>query len=465
MARLTPDPTFYPSPAEAAAAPVETHAYVVTLNTGTNGDRAPDALTVIDLQDGSSTYGQLVGRLDMPDVGDELHHFGWNACSSALCPWAPHPHVERRYLLVPGLRSSNIHVVDTKGDAPKLVKTISKDEIASKAGYSRPHTIHCGPDGIYVSALGNPEGDGPGGIFLLDHEDFSVKGAWENDRGPQELAYDFWWHLNYGTVITSEWGTPNMVENGLVGELLLGNQYGHKLHVWDLDKRNHVQEIDLGPEHQMVLELRPAHNPSKAYGFVGVVTSTADLSASVWLWERAGDGTFSVEKVISIPAEPAEAELLPPLLQPFGAVPPLVTDISLSVDDKDLYVSCWGTGELKRFDVSDPRNPRETGSVRLGGIVARAAHPASGPLNGGPQMVETSRDGKRIFLTNSLYAAWDEQFYPNGIDGWFVKLDAGSDGSLTVDPDVFVPFSGERPHQVRLSGGDASSDSYCFPDK
>ena len=200
MARLTPDPTFYPSPAEAAAAPVETHAYVVTLNTGTNGDRAPDALTVIDLQEGSSTYGQLVGRLDMPDVGDELHHFGWNACSSALCPWAPHPHVERRYLLVPGLRSSNIHVVDTKGDAPKLVKTIGKDEIASKAGYSRPHTIHCGPDGIYVSALGNPEGDGPGGIFLLDHDDFSVKGAWENDRGPQELAYDFWWHLNYGTL-------------------------------------------------------------------------------------------------------------------------------------------------------------------------------------------------------------------------------------------------------------------------
>ena len=308
MARLTPDPTFYASPAEAAAAPLETHAYVVTLNTGTNGDRAPDALTVIDLQEGSSTYGQLVGRLEMPDIGDELHHFGWNACSSALCPWAPHPHVERRYLLVPGLRSSKIHIVDTKGGDPKLVKTIGADEIASKTGYSRPHTIHCGPDGIYVSALGNPEGDGPGGIFLLDHEDFSVKGPWENDRGPQELAYDFWWHLNFGTVITSEWGTPNMVEDGLVGELLLGNQYGHRLHVWDLDKRVHTQAIDLGPEHQMVLELRPAHDPSKAYGFVGVVTSTADLSASVWLWERAQDGTVSVEKVISIPAEPAEAD-------------------------------------------------------------------------------------------------------------------------------------------------------------
>jgi selenium-binding protein 1 len=467
MARMTPDPTFYSSPGDAAAAPVETHAYVVTLNTGSNGDRAPDALSVIDLEDGSSTYGQLVGRLDMPGVGDELHHFGWNACSSALCPWAPHPHVERRYLLVPGLRSSNIHIVDVKADSgkePKLVKTVSAEEIARKAGYSRPHTVHCGPDGIYVSALGNPEGDGPGGIFLLDHDDFSVKGAWEDDRGPQELAYDFWWHLNYGTVISSEWGTPNMVEDGLVGELLLGNKYGHKLHVWDLNTRRHVQEIDLGAENQMVLELRPAHDPRKAYGFVGVVTSTADLSASVWLWERADDGTVSATKVITLPPQPAEAEQLPPILQPFGAVPALVTDISLSVDDRDLYVSCWGTGELKRYDVSDPRNPRETATVKLGGIVARTAHPASGPLNGGPQMVETSRDGKRVYLTNSLYAAWDVQFYPEGIDGWFVKLDAGDDGSLTVDPDVFVPFSGERPHQVRLSGGDASSDSYCFPD-
>ena len=121
-------------------------------------------------------------------------------------------------------------------------------------------------------------------------------------------------------------------------------------------------------------------------------------------------------------------------MQPFGAVPPLVTDIALSVDDQSLVVSCWGTGELKRYDVSDPHNPRETGSVRLGGIVERAAHPAAGALNGGPQMVELSRDGKRVYLTNSLYASWDAQFYPEGIDGWFVKLDAPEDGSLTARP-------------------------------
>jgi methanethiol oxidase len=466
MPRLTPDPSFYATPAEAAAGPPEQLAYVVTLNTGTNGDRAPDALSVLDLDPESPTCGRLIRRLELPNIGDELHHFGWNACSSALCPWAPHPHVERRYLLVPGLRSSRIHVVDVKGDAarePKLVKTIEADEIARKAGYSRPHTIHCGPDGIYVSALGNPDGDGPGGIFLLDHDDFGVKSAWEADRGPQELAYDFWWHLGYDTVITSEWGTPKMVEDGLVGELLLGNRYGHRLHAWDMKSRRHLQEIDLGPENQMVLELRPAHDPRHAYGFVGVVTSTADLSASVWLWRRGDDGRLGVKKVITIPPEPAEADRLPPILQPFGAVPPLITDIALSVDDRSLLVSCWGTGELKRYDVSDPDNPRETGSVRLGGIVGRDAHPAAGALNGGPQMVEVSRDGRRVYLTNSLYASWDAQFYPEGIDGWLVKLDAAPDGGLAVDPDFFVEFSGERPHQVRLEGGDASSDSYCFP--
>src|SRR3954453_180941 len=173
MARLTPDPSFYATPGDAAAGAPETLAYVATLNVGTNGDRKPAAITVVDLDPASPTYGRPVGRTDMPGIGDELHHFGWNACSSALCPWAPHPHVERRYLLVPGLRSSQIHVVDVKDDprAPKIVKVVDAEEIAGKAGYSRPHSIHCGPDGIYVSALGDPEGGGPGGIFLLDHED------------------------------------------------------------------------------------------------------------------------------------------------------------------------------------------------------------------------------------------------------------------------------------------------------
>jgi selenium-binding protein 1 len=463
----SPDPTFYRSPAEAAAAPAEELAYVVAF------DREavrPDALTVVDVNPNSPAYGQVVGWADLPSAGNELHHFGWNACSSAFAHEGHDTHdLQRRYLLLPGLRSSEVHVYDTHPDPanPTLAKTISAKELADKAGYSRPHTLHCGPNGIFLSCLGAANGaDGPGGIALLDHATFDVLGPWETDRGPQYLAYDAWWHLKQNTLITSEWGTPSMIEDGVNPELLLNNKYGHALHFWDLAAGKHLQRVDLGEHHQMVLELRPAHDPEATWGFVGVVVSTQDLSASVWRWHRE-NGSWAVDKVITIPAEPADPDVLPPALKPFGAVPPLITDINLSVDDRQLYVSCWGTGELKQYDVSDPANPRETGSVRLGGIVEFSAHPAAPdqPLAGGPQMVEVSRDGRRVYLTNSLYAAWDDQFFPKGVGAWMAKIDADPAGGLTIDRGFFPhgdAFRGLRVHQVRLQGGDASSDSYCY---
>jgi selenium-binding protein 1 len=267
-------------------------------------------------------------------------------------------------------------------------------------------------------------------------------------------------------MITSEWGTPNMVKDGVNAELLLGGKYGNALHVWDLKTRKHVKKLDLGAEQQMVLELRPAHNPRSTYGFVGVVISLADLSSAIFMWYMdEASGEWKTRKVIEIPAEPAEATDLPPVIAPFGAVPPLVTDINLSLDDRFLYVSCWGTGELRQYDVSDPFNPELTGSVRIGGIVRRAAHPSAPDkaLNGGPQMVEVSRDGRRVYVTNSLYTPWDAQFYPDGIEGWMAKLDVGGNGGVAFDERFLVEFEpGHRPHQVRLEGGDASSDSFCY---
>jgi selenium-binding protein 1 len=459
-----PDPSFYPSPRLAAQAPPEKLAYVAAFDP----DRSrPDAIAVVDVDPGSPAYASIVGNVSMPHAGDELHHFGWNACSSCLCPNAPHPHTERRYLVVPGLRSSRIYILDTKADPlkPVIVKTIEPETIASRTGYTRPHTVHCGPGGIYVTALGSADGGAPGGIFLLDQESFEPLGRWEVERGPQQLAYDGWWHLGYDTLVTSEWGTPDTFENGLVPEILLGARYGRRLHFWDFTRRKHLQEIDFGPEYQLVFELRPAHDPTKAYGFVNCVISLKDLSSSIWTWYRDKD-KWAVRKIIDIPAEPADPALLPPVLQSFGAVPPLVTDIDLSMDDRFLYVSCWGTGDLLQYDVSDPFEPKLTGKVRIGGIVSRATHPSAtnGGLNGGPQMVEVSRDGRRIYFTNSLYGAVDPQFYPEGIDGWMVKLDAAPDGGLAFDEKFFLEWpEGHRPHQIRLQGGDCSSDSYCYP--
>lgn len=459
-----PDQTFYPSPKMAMQAPPERHGYVAALNYGRNDK--PDILCTIDLNPDSPSYSQIINTLEMPYSGDEIHHFGWNACSSALCPYAPHPHLERRYLIVPGIRSSRIYIIDTKPDPirPRISKIIEPEEVMAKSGYSRPHTVHCGPDAIYVNGLGSAKGsDGPGGIFMLDHFNFNVLGPWEIDRGSQNLAYDFWWHICQDTMVTSEWGKPSQFENGLVPEDLINGKYGRNLHFWDLRRRKKIQTINLGEEYQLIFELRPAHDPTKTYGFVGVVLSLKDLSSSIWAWYKDGD-KWAAKKVIEIPAEPADPEDLPPALKNFKVVPPLVTDIDLSLDDKFLYVSCWGTGEMHQYDVSDPYKPKLSGKVQIGGIVRRKGHPKSkGSLLGGPQMVEISRDGRRVYFTNSLYSTIDDQFYPDKLGGWIVKLSADPDGGISIDEDFFIDFGETRSHQIRLEGGDASTDSFCYP--
>ena len=139
-------------------------------------------------------------------------------------------------------------------------------------------------------------------------------------------------------------------------------------------------------------------------------------------------------------------------------MPPLVTDIDLSMDDKFLYVACWGTGDLQQYDVSDPFKPKLTGKVGSAASSRRATHPGAknGALSGGPQMVEISRDGKRVYFTNSLYGAIDPQFYPDGIEGWMVKLDAKPAGGIAFDQKFFVEWPApHRPHQVRLKAATA----------
>ena len=461
---IRPDPTFHASPKLAMEAPPESFAYTVLLSPDFS---KPDALAVIDVNPNSQTYSRVVHTVTMPNKGDEFHHFGWNACSSSLSPLTGHAFLERRYLIIPGMRSSRIYIVDTKPDPTKAAihKIIEPEEIFKKTGYSRPHTVHCGPEGIYVSTLGGggKNGtDGPPGVFIMDCETFEVLGRWELDRGPQTLHYDFWWNLPRDYMVTSEWALPPQFENGIVPEDLLSNKYGHRIHFWDLRARRNVQTIDLGANHQMALEVRPAHDPVREYGFLGVVVDTTNLEGSIWTWWREG-GKFHIEKTATIPPEPAPKEQLPPLLQGFGAVPPLVTDIDLSMDDKFLYVACWGTGDMRQYDVREPRKPK---------LAARYTSAAS-------------RAARRIRTVRLLAAAADGRDQPRrqaGVLDQLALLDVGQsvlsrrrtgrqvmanakpDGGLELAKDYWVNFpDGYRAHQIRLDGGDCSTDSFCYP--
>jgi selenium-binding protein 1 len=462
---LRPDPTFHATARMAMEAPPETFAYMLMLSPDAS---QPDGLAVVNVDPASGDFGKIVHTVMMPNTGDEFHHFGWNACSSALSPLTGHTFYQRRYLIIPGIRSSRIYIIDTHPSPTeaKIHKIIEPEELFAKTGYSRPHTVHCGPEGIYVSTLGGggPDGtDGPPGIFVMDCETFDIRGRWEMDRGAQKMHYDFWWNLPRDYMVSSEWGLPPQFENGIVAEDLLANKYGHHIHFWDLRARRNVQTIDLGAHHQMALEVRPAHDPAKEYGFLGVVVDTTNLEGSIWTWWREG-GKFHIEKTAIIPPEPADADDLPPLLKGFGAVPPLVTDIDLSLDDKFLYVACWGTGELRQYDVSDPRKPVLAGSVHVGGITRKTLHPNGKSFAGGPQMLEVSRDGQRVYWTNSLYSTWDDQFYPDGMPGAMVKADVAPGGGIALDKKFWVEFpEGYRGHQIRLEGGDCSTDSFCYP--
>src|SRR5712672_2925122 len=93
MPTWTPDPSFYPSPRQAAKAPPESLAYVAAFDPDR---KSPDRIAVVDVDPKSSSYSKIIGNVAATEVGDDFHHFGWNACSSCLCPNGPHPHVERR---------------------------------------------------------------------------------------------------------------------------------------------------------------------------------------------------------------------------------------------------------------------------------------------------------------------------------------------------------------------------------
>src|ERR671922_2262462 len=111
--------SFYASPAEATRAPAEEFLYVACLHEGTGVDK-PDFLAGVDAES-----GRIVHELPMPNVGDELHHYGWNRCSSA-CHGPDRPH-----LVVPGFRSSRIHVVNVADDPrrPRIEKVVEAEEL------------------------------------------------------------------------------------------------------------------------------------------------------------------------------------------------------------------------------------------------------------------------------------------------------------------------------------------------
>jgi selenium-binding protein 1 len=142
------------------------------------------------------------------------------------------------------------------------------------------------------------------------------------------------------------------------------------------------------------------------------------------------------------------------------------------MNDRFLYVAAWLHGEVRQYDIADPAKPKLTGTVSFGGTGAKPrrlkSKDRSKDLTGGPQMLQLSLDGKRLYVTNSLYSTWDNAFYPEikKEGSWLVQIDCNSDtGGLALNENFLIDFGKEpngpsRAHEIRYPGGDCTSDIF-----
>ena len=104
---------------------------------------------------------------------------------------------------------------------------------------------------------------------------------------------------------------------------------------------------------------------------------------------------------------------------------PLPVDISLSADDRFLFVDTFMDGKVRVFDVSDPHQPKLVHEQKIGRQV---------------NMVSQTWDGKRVYFTSSLLANWDKSGDDNE---QFLKAYAWDGKKLA--PAFAIDFQGRGP--------------------
>ncbi|CBK19492.1 Methanethiol oxidase [Caenorhabditis elegans] len=161
-------------------------------------------------------------------------------------------------------------------------------------------------------------------------------------------------------------------------------------------------------------------------------------------------------------------------------MPALITDILISMDDRFLYVSCWLHGDIRQYDISDPLKVKLNSQVYIGGSVhtesnvkvlegekpIEALYVKGRKIEGGPQMLQLSLDGKRLYVTTSLYKKWDDQFYPEHVKSGATMVQVNIDpesGKMEINRDFLIDFGKIEggpylAHEMRYPGGDCTSD-------
>jgi len=393
----------------------EEFVYVWTLGVSGVGDEQ-DKLVTIDVAPGSSTYGTVVHTLSVGGR-NEAHHSGFTD--------------DRRYLWASGLDTSKVFVFDVHTDPakPRLHKTI-ETFVADTRGVVGPHTLYALPGRMMITGLSNNKDHGGrtalveytnDGTYVSTHwmpTDDDLQGADKTGNYADGYGYDVRALPRRNVLVTSSFtGWNNYMMN--LGKLLADEEamkrFGNTVVIWDLHTRKPKQILDVPGA---PLEIRCAWGPTHNYCF----TATA-LSSKLWLIyeEPVGSGTWQAKAVADI----GDASKIP-----------LPVDISIAADDSLLWVDTWNDGMTRLFDISNPHQPSEIQTERIGGQI---------------NMVSQSWDGKRVYFTSSLLANWDKTEDPAGDLVQYFKAYEWDGKKLT--PRFTINFIEEKlgaPHQMRF---------------
>jgi methanethiol oxidase len=342
--------------------------YVWTLGVEGLGDGA-DKLVVVDVKPGSPDYGKVIYSCSV-EGRNEAHHGGFTD--------------DRRQLWLSGLESSKIFIFDVHSDParPRLVKTIANFE-QTTGGAVGPHGAYALPGRVLVPCLSNAK-DHTGRTALVEYSndgDF-IATHWlptkENPRGAANAefadgyGYDARVLPRKNVLLSSSftgWNNYTRSFSDVAKDPEALKQTGGSMVLWDFHTRQpkKVFNVPGAP-----LEIRWAWGESHNYAF----TATA-LGSKLWLCYEDPRGEWQAKEVAQIGGD--------------GGVLPV--DLSLSADDLTLFVSGFGDGKCRVFDVSDPHHPRQILEQQIGRQV---------------NMISQSWDGSRLYFSSSLLARWDK---------------------------------------------------------
>ncbi|HYD49945.1 MAG TPA: selenium-binding protein SBP56-related protein [Terriglobales bacterium] len=374
----------------------EDYVYVWTVGVEGVGDGS-DKLVTVGTNPGSPSYGKVISSVS---VGGrhEAHHGGFTD--------------DRRFFWGGGLDDSMIYVFDFVPDParPKLVKTIDSF-VHDSGGVAGPHTFYALPGRMMIPSLSNKDGTGKTAIVEYSNEGKFIQTVWLPENA--KYGYDARIQPRLNRMLSSSFtGRTNYMRDfdSLVADAEAMKNFGNSMVLWDFHARKPIQTFEVpGAPLEVRWALQPRHN----YAF----TTTA-LTSKLWLIAQQPDGSFGAKAVADI-GDPNKI--------------PLPVDISLSADDKFLFVDTFMDGSVRVYDVSDPNQPKQIVEQQIGK-----------QLN----MVSQTWDGQRVYFTSSLLANWDKKGEDNE---QFLK--AYSWDGKQLSPLFSVDFTKEglgRPHQMHF---------------